>query len=240
MWHVPEIWKNGECWILGGGPSLVEQFNIPKNIVQSVIEGKTTPNAYSPYMEAIHDKHVIGVNMSYKIGNWIDFVFFGDSGFFVREKNNISIFPGIKVSCHPQVEKCPWVKYVGRDTKHPKGISSNPKMVSWNANSGAASISLAAHLGVKRIILVGFDMKLDDSGKQHWHDLYGKLKNLNINAGKEKRRGPGGLPFNRHLLGFSQIAKDANNMGIEILNASINSAIQEFKKVNVKDLITVK
>lgn len=239
MWQVPEIWKNGECWILGGGASLTEQFNIPKDVVQSVIEGKASPNVYSPYMSAIHDKHVIGINMSYKIGDWIDVVFFGDNGFFLREKSNLSIFPGIKVSCHPQVEKYPWVKYVGKDTRHIKGISSNPKMVAWNANSGSAAISLAVHFGVKRIILLGFDMKLDDVGKQHWHDLYHRLENLKNGVIRGKRGKPQGLPFKRHLLGFPEIAKDAKSMGVEILNASHNSDIKEFKKVNVKDLITV-
>jgi hypothetical protein len=237
MWQVPEIWKNGECWILGGGPSITEQFNIPKRIVNDVIEGRSTPDAYSPYMKAIHDKHIIGINMSYKFGDWIDIVFFGDNSFFLREKNGLASFPGIKVSSHPNIEKYPWVKYVGRDTAHSKGISKNPKMVSWNGNSGAAAISLAVHLGVKRIILVGFDMKLDESGKQHWHDLYHRLENLSRPIPKNQKPKPGGLPFNRHLLGFPEIAKDANRMGVEILNANPDSAIQDFKKVNVCDLI---
>jgi hypothetical protein len=38
-------------------------------------------------------------------------------------------------------------------------------------------------------------------------------------------------------LGFPEIAKDANRMGVEILNANPDSAIQDFKKVNVCDLI---
>jgi hypothetical protein len=237
MWQVPRLWEGGECWILGGGPSVTDQFNIPKKVVQDVIEGKTSPNSYSPYMSSIHEKHVIGINMSYKIGEWIDIVFFGDNGFFIREKKGLSEFPGLKVSSHPQVEKYTWVKYCGRDTQHAKGISANPKMVSWNGNSGAAAISLAVHLGVKKIILVGFDMKLDDSGKQHWHDLYHRLEFLKSDQFGKK---PGtGLPFNRHLLGFPEIAKDAKRMGVTIINANPDSAVQEFQKVNVRDLITL-
>jgi hypothetical protein len=237
MWHVPKIWQGGECWILGGGSSLTEQFSIPKEVVQSVIEGTNTPNAYSPYMSAIHNKHVIGINMSYKIGNWIDVMFFGDNGFFLREQKGIAEFTGLRVSSHPQVEKYDWIKYVGRDTRKPKGISPNPKMVSWNGNSGAAAISLAAHFGAKRIILVGFDMKLDTTGKQHWHDLYHRLENLKRAIPKNQKPKPGGLPFERHLMGFPEIAKDAHKMGIEILNACPDSAINDFKKISVKDLL---
>ena len=178
MWCVPNIWEGGEAWIIGGGPSITEQFNIPNKIVKAVVEGTTTPSAYSPYLSAIHDKHVIGVNMSYKLGDWVDFVFYGDNGYFLREKKGLAEFPGIKVTCSPQGGQYSWIKYVGRDGNHHRGISPNPSMVSWNGNSGAAAISLAAHLGVKKIILLGFDMKLGEGNAQHWHDLYHRIEYL--------------------------------------------------------------
>ena len=233
-WIVPKIWEGGEVWILGGGPSVIEQFNIPKRVVQNVLGGQAPPSAYSPYMKSIHNKHVIGINVSFLIGNWMDMVFFGDSGFFLGQQNNLANFPGIKVTCHPHAGKKDWVKYLARDNSHPRGISSNPRMVSWNSNSGSAAISLAAHTGAKRIILLGFDMKLDDESKQHWHDAYHRLASLTENTRNKA------LPFNHHLKGFPEIAKDAKKMGIEILNASPDSAIDVFEKVNVKDLLSVK
>ena len=45
------------------------------------------------------------------------------------------------------------------------------------------------------------------------------------------------MPFHRHLRGFPQIAKDAKQMGVEILNASPDSAIECFRKVTVKELL---
>jgi hypothetical protein len=228
MWQVPKIWEDADVWILGGGPSVTEQFNIPKSIVQRVISGESV-SLYSPYMSAIHDKHVIGINVSYHIGNWIDMVFFGDNSFFLREQDGLARFPGLKISSHPQLEGKSWIKYLGRDSKRPRGISPNPKMVSWNGNSGAAAISIAVHTGAKRIILLGFDMKLDLEGKQHWHDMYHRMKSIKKNA----------LPFDRHLLGFPEIARDAKRMNVEILNASPNSAITNFRKVTVSDLLKV-
>ena len=38
-------------------------------------------------------------------------------------------------------------------------------------------------------------------------------------------------------MGFAQIAKDAKSRGIEILNANPKSAIEEFKKYSVKELL---
>jgi hypothetical protein len=233
-WIVPKIWDGGEVWILGGGPSLIEQFNIPKEVVQQVLDKKMSPNAYSPYLSAIHKKHTIGVNVSYLMGDWIDIVFFGDNGFFLGNQENLASFPGLKVTCHPNAGKQSWAKYLARDNKYTKGISTNPQMVSWNGNSGGASINLAYHMGAKRIILVGFDMKLGEANMQHWHNAYNRLEMLQTNPNFKA------LPFNRHLLGFTEIAKDAKKLGIEIINASPNSAINVFEKVSVSDLLSLK
>ena len=220
MWSIPRIWEGSDVWIIGGGPSVPHEFDIPDNIIQKVIKG-ASPALYSPYMEKLHSKHVIGINVAYLLGNWIDIVFFGDTNFWLKYQNSLANFPNIKVSCHSGVAKIDWVKYVPHDKNHPKGISTKPNMVSWNENSGAAAISIAAHAGAKRIILLGFDMKLNGD-RQHWHNIYGKSNS--------KR-------FYAHMIGFKQIAIDARKLGIEIINASPDSAIQEFKKVSVKDIL---
>jgi hypothetical protein len=113
--------------------------------------------------------------------------------------------------------------------KQPQGISNDPSTVCWNANSGAAAISIAANMGCKRIVLLGFDMQRIE-GEKHWHGLY-KSK---IKKGKKRKNDN---VFGRHLIGFDQIAKDADRRGIEILNCSPNSAIHQFKKVEVNHIL---
>jgi hypothetical protein len=229
MWKVPRMWEGGDVWIIGGGPSIPQQFDVPEEIIQKVINGTLPPSAFSPYMEAIHKKHVIGVNMAYRLGNWIDMVVFGDSGFFLREKVGLSQFPGLKVSCNTN-KGDPWLKCLGRDNNHPKGISTLPTLVSWNSNTGAAAISIAVHAGAKRVILLGFDMNIDNTKMQHWHNLYGKGP---VNDDRRRRK----LPFSRHLTGFPVIAEDAKRVGVEIINASPSSAIDCFPKVSVKEFL---
>lgn len=229
-WDIPKIWEDGDVWILGGGPSVTEQFDIPDSVVKQVLSGTSSPNVYSPYMEPLHKRHVIGINVSFMIGDWIDMAFFGDPNFFLQYQVELAKFPGLRVSCAPNTENVPWVKFLAREGSHGKGISTNPYKVSWNGNSGAAAISVAAHAGAKRIILLGFDMTLGENKMQHWHDIYKKGPATN-----EKRLRK--LPFHRHLIGFGQIAKDAKRMGIEILNASPKSVITEFPKYSVKELI---
>ena len=232
-WEVPKMWEGGECWIIGGGASLTEQFNIPKDIVQQVLSKELTPDVYSPYMFSIHSKHVIGVNAAFLIGDWIDMMFFGDARFFLEYRVRLAEFSGLKVTSHERPSKAKYakenIKYLPKNPKWGKGISPNPSTVSWNGNSGAAAISVAVHTGVKRIILVGFDMKLNENYKQHWHGLYGT-------AGR-KDGNPRGLPFHRHLLGFKAIHRDSLIRGVEILNACPGSAITQFRKVTVKELL---
>ena len=228
-WKIPLIWDGADVWIIGGGPSLTKQFGIPDKIVQKVINGSASPNVYSPYMETLHDKHVIGINVAFLIGNWVDMVFFGDGNFFLQNFEKLAEFPGLKVSCDSKSSKYDWVKNMDRDGNKLLGLTTKPGYVSWNHSSGAAAINVAANAGAKRIILLGFDMKLNDSDIQYWHDLYGK--------GEMTERRRMGLPFDRHLKCFPVIAADAKVRGIEILNANPDSAIEQFPKFTVKELL---
>jgi hypothetical protein len=227
-WKVPLMWEEADVWIIGGGPSVPKQFGIPDSVVQDVVRGSSPPSVYSSYMSYLHDKHVIGVNVAFLIGTWIDMVFFGDSNFFSKNQIQLAQFPGLRVSSH-SVTKAPyWVKYLRLDVNHYYGISSDPTKVSWNGNSGAAAISIAANAGAKRIFLLGFDMKLGESQDQHWHDLYGR--------GKIEGKRVNKLPFGKHLIGFPQIAKDAKKRGIEIINVNPDSAIKDFRKVSMTEI----
>jgi len=231
IWRVPKIWGGCDAWILGGGPSLPRQFGVPSSVIEQVQKGALPPSAYSSYMTEIHNKHVIGVNMSYRIGDWIDIVMFGDSDFFLKEQEYLYKFPGLRVTCNPLQRDEPFVKYLERDTTHYQGITTTPGRVSWNGNTGAAAINLAVHLGAKRIILVGFDMKVEDNMK-HWHDLY-KVGPVNT----ERRRMKTMSTFDRHLSFFPSIAADAKRLGITIINANPDSAISCFPKMTVKEIL---
>lgn len=205
------------------------QFDVPEDVIKNVVDQKWPPSAYSEYMVHIHAKHVIGINNAYQIGPWIDILFFGDYSWYLIHRKTLAKWPKLKASCSPRFDSArrdaEGIKYVQKDHDCRRGISRDQRKVAWNANSGAAAISLAAHLGAKRIILLGFDMHMQD-GATHWHG--GHLQK------NPKRRTP---PFSRHLKGFPVIAKDAKEMGIEILNASPTSKIKDFRKINIKEIL---
>jgi len=229
-WQVPKIWEGGDAWIIGGGPSLATQFNIPKDVVLGVQNGKLPLSTYSPYMEALHDKHVIGVNVAYMLGDWVDIAFYGDKNFYNRYFASLAVFPGLKITCYPHERSLDWLKYVGMDKNHPRGINRDPTKVSWNKSTGAAAINLAYHTGVNRIFLLGFDMKLDTTSHQHWHDVY------NRGAIVDERR-IRKLPFARHLRYFPYIVREAKELGLEIINVNPDSGISGFPKVPLSAIL---
>jgi len=224
-WQVPNFWQGETCWIIGGGHSVPRQFDVPENIIHSVMNNELPLSAYSPYLSQLHGQRIIGINNAYSMGEWIDIVFFGDCPWYTIHRSALATFPGLKVSCCPRFvnkKKENFVKGLKKNPDRRFGITQNKTKVSWNGNSGSAAINLAVHLGVKKIILLGFDMCPGEDGNTHFHSFHGKTKKATLA---------------RHLRGFPQIAKDAKELGIEIINASPDSAIKEFLKVSVKDLL---
>lgn len=229
IWNIPRIWEDGECWIIGGGPSICEVLNIPLDIQEGVRNGTLPYSAYSPYFEPIRDKHIIGVNNAFKLGEWVDVLFFGDISWYLRYKDELVSFHGLKVTSTGRLNspegQIAGIKYVERDKSKPEGISTERNKISWNRNSGASAINLAVHFGTKRIYLLGFDMSLDEQKYSHWFGRY---------PHKDKDRYP---PFKLHLKGFPAIANDAKKLGVEIYNVSPNSKIDVFPKITLQEAL---
>jgi len=227
MWGIPKIWLNQTVILIGGGNSITDQFSIPKEIVQAVYEKKLHISVYSPFLSSIHNYPVLGVNVSFMLGDWVDVLFFGDKGFYKRYSKELAAFDGLKTTYAPRsVVRDENIKIIQRNPYKKEGLTLDiPNTVCWNYNSGAAAINLAVLLGAKRILLLGFDMKLDESNNQHFHKEY----QTDLQKTKEL--------FALHLKPFPQIQKDAEKAGIEIINCNPNSAIECFRKANIRDVL---
>lgn len=250
MWKPPKIWDGGTCFIIGGGPSILTEFEVPDKLQEAFKLREIGLSALAPYMASIKDKHTIGINLAYSLGNWVDFVFFGDYSWFVWHRQELAKFTSLKVTCSPKFKD--WsednverIKYMPRNHEHKQGITTTPGYVSWNKNSGAASISLACQLGVSRIVLLGFDMDFDSSNKHthwfgsHWEkvggpfDRHGQRRKPPENNRNERAKGS----FLHGTRVFDVIAEEAKELGVEIINASPNSAIQSLPKVSVSEVL---
>ena len=225
-WQVPKMWDGGRCIIIGGGPSMPKQFNVPQEIISKVRDRNdpTGPEAYSPYMAQIHDEHVIVVNDGYRLGSWPDICFFADYGWYKAHRESLAKWSGLKIgSCPPIEGNNDGIKYLKR-LNRPMGLNAKPHLLNWNFNSGSAAINLAVpHLGVRQAILLGFDMGWPD-GQSHWHQGHG-------NGHKPRPN------YDKWAEVLSVVAQDAAKLGIEIINCSPGTAITAFPVMNLKEVL---
>ena len=227
MWQVPKMWEGERCWIIGGGVSFPKQLGVPDHIIDQVTAGELSPYAYVPWLEVLRDEHVIGVNIAYLLGDVVDILLFGDATFFRANHRGIHSFPNLKVTAARLGKLFPEdqsdIKILRKDLRQGIGVTKDG-VIRWNSHSGGIAINLAALLGVKEVCLLGFDMKADEKGRTHWHSQY---------KGKTKPNS-----FVTFQKSFQFIARDAKKLGIEIVNVNPDSAIEEFPKVSLGEILT--
>jgi len=183
------------------------------------------PSLKGMELNCLRLKRVIGVNQAFRVYPWVDVTYFGDCQF--RElAPSINQWPGIKVtSCGrvPELGKG-WkgIRRVGRSKNY--GIETKKVgFVSWNGNSGASAINIAYWLGASRVVLLGFDMH-SDNDRHNFHDFYPtRAKTFD--------------PYKNHMRCWPYIARDAAEVGLEIINATPDSAIKDFPFMKLEKLI---
>lgn len=232
-WKAPPIWEGEDVFIIGGGYSLLDVFSIPK----TEREPDKAGTYIQPYLEK---KRVIGVNRAYELGDWVDCMFFGDCGFYTHHRRELLEWAGLKVSCCPRMANAahPGIKHLFRDRQKRSGISKQPDRVAWGKNSGAGAINLAYHFGVKRIILLGFDMSTAPDGSTHWHHGHrkGGITRKRANENKPAKRNSD-TPLRRFIQTTNEpIAKDAKKLGLEIVYCG-TSLLDSFKKVELESVL---
>lgn len=228
-WIIPKMWQDGECWIIGGGPSMPRQFGVPESVIKMVQDKVVPMSVYAEYMAPIHNRHVIGINVAYLLGNFVSVLYFADLPFYRENKHKLKDFSNLKVTDAGNLPPREYhfhknIKKVGRDNKY--GLHPDQNRIRWNRNSGGGAIDLAIHFGAKRIMLLGYDMKADTDGKTHFHSGLPNYVN-----------GMRADTFARFLKGFPFIKEDADKLGVEILNVNPDSALAIFPKVQLKDVI---
>lgn len=93
-----------------------------------------------------------------------------------------------------------------------------------NGNGGAAAINFATLAGAKRILLLGLDMKPGENGEKHWHPPHPKPC---VQA----------QLFEEWLYKLESVARDAEKMGVEIVNCTPDSAATMFPTANLEDVL---
>lgn len=96
-------------------------------------------------------------------------------------------------------------------------------MIHTGGNSGYQALNLAYLWGAKRVILMGFDMKRT-GGMTHFHGDHQGLNN------------PYDGMLSQWVKNFELIARDLAAAGVEVLNATRETALTCFKRIPIADI----
>lgn len=183
---------------------------------------------------------VIVINDNYTICPWADALYFADFRWWEhhRDKPFFRDFHGRKISIENGAgrfaQDCTVLKNMSQVGGTMGKLSTDPEGIFTGANSGYQAINVAVLYGARRIILLGYDMKakempIDEPGKSgvrlshHWF-------------------GEHPWPADAHSYvyfreEFKRMATTAKLNGIEILNATPNSALECFPMVALDEVI---
>lgn len=190
-------WTGERCVIVASGPSA-------KDIDLASARGKA---------------RFIAINNSWRLAPWSDLLYACDFRWWKAYKG-VPEFAGLKASQDSMIHSQEaWnIKRVVCERKTDALLMQQPGKIGWAGNSGFHCLNLAAQFGCKRIILVGFDLRLDKG--VHWHGRHSKMNN----------------PTPRNVERWRRAIDDAapvlKQHGIEVLNCSPISALKNYPKVS--------
>lgn len=201
FWWVEPEWAGETCVIAAGGCSLTSQ-----QLDRVRGAGLKT----------------IVVNDAYRLAPWAEVLFFYDPIWWSWHREALQDWPGRIVRLespegdggHPRARV---LKNYGTE-----GFIEARDGVMNGRNSGYGALHLAAHLGVARVLLLGFDCKRGEGGRKHW---FGEHPNRSDQ------------PHNIWIACFNQLAPILAARGIEVINCSPGSALTCFKREPLESVL---
>lgn len=160
---------------------------------------------------------VIAIKKCVEYAPWADIVY-GCDGPWWRGVQGLMKFQGLKLAFEPTVCGSEYgIKKVEIDKFRDRFLFDKVGKVGSGGNSGFQALNLVAQFGAKRIILLGFDMQGDDGA--HW---YGRNNWAMCNN-------PMQINYQRWQRSFESAAFELSKRGIEVINASRNTALKCFR-----------
>lgn len=142
-WVVPREWPGETVFIVGGGPSVLEQNT-----------------------DLLRGRRVIAINSSYQRVPFADYVIGHDKPWWDEHLPKLKAcgFQGRLLA--PTEHRVPCTRRLFIHKRYPP-LSSDPGWISMKMTTFSGGINLAVHKGASRIVLLGADGKLGKDGRSH-------------------------------------------------------------------------
>lgn len=168
----------------------------------------TGPSAKDVPLElAKHKARFIVIKRSWMLAPWADVLYAIDRGWWIAN-NGAPEFKGLKIAASPSCARVYGLAHM--------------RMKRGGDFAGFQAMHIAIGFGATKLILVGFDMTIENGA--HWHDDY-------RGVGRPDRGRTEG--WREALDGW---AERFNALGVEVMNASIPSTLRSYPKVEFVSL----
>lgn len=174
-------------------------------------------------LDVVRDRcRVLVVNSSFRAALWADVLYASDRGWWEHKRNRDAFeFSGLKIIARESIGKNNNIKVVNVKTINEADAHSlhlEPKgIIGHGGNSGFQGLNLALQFGSRKIVLVGFDMC-----GEHWHEKH-----------VEPLRNPRDAAMALWRKRLDAQAARLNAMRVEVINASVQSALTAYPKMSV-------
>ncbi|TPL49224.1 hypothetical protein FJ937_17245 [Mesorhizobium sp. B2-4-4] len=168
---------------------------------------------------------VITINNSWRLAPWADVLYACDYSWW-RAFSGVPEFNGIKISQDPACDRSPWgIHRVTIIKDNDRLLVKQPGVLGWGGNSGFHALNLAVQFGASKIILVGYDMRLDQG--VHWHGRH-----------QHGLNNPTALNVERWCRAVDGAADVISGLGIRAINASPVSRLTAYAKMSLMEALT--
>jgi len=159
---------------------------------------------------------VIAINDSYRLAPWADVLYACDGKWWYwHYEKGAKGFAGLKYSIDPVARRHRGVQILQKTGE--TGLELKPTGLKAGRNSGYQAINLAVHLGARRVILLGYDMRGD-----HWFGQH-----------PDKSR----PPFVICLARFQTLVEPLAKAGVEVINCSAKTALTCFPRMPLAEAL---
>ena len=177
------------------------------------------PSLTKEDVDKLEDKNVIVINNNYQLAPWAQILYACDLKWWDWHEG-AKDFKGEKWTQDEKAAEKYGLRYIKSIPN--AGISEDPQVIHQGSNSGIQAIGLAYHFGARTIYLLGYDLQAT-RGKSHWHGDH-----------------PDGVVscWHRWLVFYEQVAKDAEKLGISIINCTRETALKCFERKELDEVLT--
>lgn len=196
---VPRQWKGETVVLIASGPSLCQED-------VDYCNGKA---------------RVVVINDNWQKAPWADLLYAADGPWW-HHHNGAPEFKGQKWTQDEFAAQQYGLNHVF--CKYQPSISHDSSVIHAGFNSGFQALNLVYLMGVKRAILLGYDMKLGHRGRKHWFGDHPQPLNKIFDVAKWRRS-------------MDKAAHRYKDAGLDVINASRDTALTEYRRASLADCL---